>query len=73
MKQFTNSNVEVTVKVNKDLQSSSVTSHSSNNFTCFVVYFIQSAVVLGMGRRHVIRMKNAIALKNLLFYGQEQK
>lgn len=26
-----------------------------------------------MERRHVISMKNAIALKNLLFYGQEQK
>lgn len=73
MKQFTNSNVEVTVKVNKDLQSSSVTSHSLNNFTCFVVYFIQSAVVLGMERRHVISMKNAISPKNLLFYWQEQK
>ena len=50
-----------------------MTSHSLNNFTCFVVYFIQSAVVLGMERRHVISMKTAIALKKLLFYGQEQK
>lgn len=38
-----------------------------------MVYFIQSAVVLGMERRHVISMKNAISPKNLLFYWQEQK
>ena len=73
MKQFTNSNLEVTVKVNKDLQSSSVTSHSLNNFTCFVVYFMQSAVVLGMERQHVISMKNAIALKNLLCFMGKSK
>lgn len=70
---YYNSNVEVTVKVNKDLQSSSVTSHSLNNFACFVVYFIQSAVVLGMERRHVISMKNAIALKNLLCFMGKSK